>query len=79
VDCKPAMARSHGARDEGGEEMIDLKPCPNCDGEAEFIPPDFIVGLNALCCTGCPLMVEDGDMTDEELADIWNNLPRHTP
>lgn len=71
----------------GEKAMVALLPCPNCRAEAkrynegleeekcEFLPgstPKFDI-----CCTECPLgLFADDSITNEELVEMWNNLPR---
>ena len=55
--------------------MDDLKPCPNCENEAKHYPNDDYQA-NAIYCTECPLGVENWEMSDNVLKEVWNNLPR---
>ena len=52
-----------------------LLPCPYCGGEAQHYP-DTDGQANAIYCKTCPVGVEHAGMPDDELARIWNGLPR---
>ena len=55
---------------ERGAEMIELKPCPFCGGEAEITHYDGDGYLPH--CTKCAGMVETWFKHEEEAVEAWN-------
>ena len=54
--------------------MIELKKCPFCNGEAEFIRKGDNRQSNQVSCTDCHADLEDGATFNHECA--WNTRPR---
>tara|TARA_Y100000310_G_C20046991_1_gene518759 strand:+ start:146 stop:499 length:354 start_codon:yes stop_codon:yes gene_type:complete len=51
-----------------------MKPCPYCNSEAKYYA-EHEGFLPSVCCNKCPVSV-DAEMSQEELTQIWNDLPR---
>lgn len=56
-------------------QLPNLLACPYCNELPVYAYGDN--QANAIYCTYCPLGVETMDMTLEQLAKIWNELPRN--
>ena len=55
--------------------MKELLNCPYCGGKASYFA-ESDSQAHAIYCDDCPLGVEDNRMSFEDLAWIWNLLPR---
>lgn len=56
---------------------LNLQSCPHCKGETiGFKSYDRGIESNVITCTECPLNLETAKMSLEQLAFIWNTLPR---
>ena len=54
--------------------MSELKKCPFCKGEAEFIRKGDNRQSNEVSCTDCGAYLEDGATFNHE--EAWNTRPR---
>ena len=55
---------------EKGKRMLELKPCPFCGGNVDYI--SIYPTLGAIECTKCRIQVLLPFCETEELYEVWN-------